>query len=230
MDEIDAGFVVTGEVIGQRPMSQRRQPLSIIERDTGLEGLLLRPLSAKLLDPTTPERLGIVDREKLWDLAGRSRHAQIERAEERSITGFSQPAGGCQLTDEHFANKVKDLFAHEERPTTKDMELLTIGRHLRLSPSVKVILGRNELENLLLEGYADDRYAVIRPKFAGPAALVVGVLDDSVQHSVAQAIIQQTKAEKLPEGPLEFRCGTRPFVVDRAALRGPSGASETVHA
>ncbi len=228
MEEIGAGFIVTGEVIGQRPMSQRRQPLSIIERDSGLEDVLVRPLSARLLEPTAPERLGILDRDKLWDLAGRSRHAQIERAEERAIREFSQPAGGCQLTDEHFANKVKDLFAHDPRPTTKDMELLTIGRHLRLSPTLKVILGRNELENLLLEGYADDRYPIIRPKFPGPAALVVGVLDDSVKHLVVQVILQQTKAEKLPEGPLEFRCGTVPFTVDRARLPGGSGMLEMV--
>src|SRR3989338_4964119 len=152
MEELGAGFVVTGEVLGQRPMSQMKRPLSLIETDSGLEGLLLRPLSAKLLEPTLPELLGIVDRERMLRIAGRSRHEQIELAAVNRISGYSTPAGGCLLTDEQFARKAKDLFEHEERPTTKDMELLAIGRHFRLGPRTKVILGRNELENLLLEG------------------------------------------------------------------------------
>ena len=206
MEESGAGFVVTGEVIGQRPMSQMTRPLHIIEVESGLEGLLLRPLSAALLEPTMPELVGVVDRSKLLTLSGRSRHEQLALAAQHGITEYSQPAGGCLLTDEVFAKKVKDLLAHDARPTTKDMELLTIGRHLRLGPSTKAILGRNELENLLLEGYAGDGYTVISPRFPAPSALVVGVWDETVKHTVVQLILQHTKAEKLPEGRLEFRC------------------------
>jgi hypothetical protein len=205
MEEIGASFVVTGEVLGQRPMSQMRRPLGLIEAESGLEGLLLRPLSAQLLEPTLPELLGIVDRNRLLRVAGRSRHEQMALAQAEGISGYSTPAGGCLLTDEHFANKAKDLFAHEERPTTKDMELLTVGRHFRVGPRTKIILGRNELENLLLEGHAQSGYTCLRPMFAGPASLVVGECPEETKHLAVRLIIQHTKAEKLPAGSLEFR-------------------------
>src|SRR3989338_289438 len=108
MEELGAGFVVTGEVVGQRPMSQMRRPLTIIEAESGLEGLLLRPLSAQLLEPTLPELLGVVDRQRLLRLAGRSRHEQFALAKARGITEYSTPAGGCLLTEEPFAKKAKD--------------------------------------------------------------------------------------------------------------------------
>ena len=203
MEETGAGFVVTGEVLGQRPMSQMRRPLSLIEADSGLEGLLLRPLSAQLLEPTLPELLGIVDRERLLRIAGRSRQEQMALAKQDGISEYSTPAGGCLLTDEQFAKKTRDLFAHDERPTTKDMELLTIGRHFRIGPRTKIILGRNELENLMLEGHAQEGYTCIRPKFAGPAALVAGTWTEEGRRLGASLILRHTKPEKLPE-LLEF--------------------------
>ena len=204
MEEIEAGFVVTGEVLGQRPMSQMRRPLTLIEAESGLEGLLLRPLSAQQLEPTLPELLGIVDRSTLLNLAGRSRHEQFAMAAQAGITNYSTPAGGCLLTDQHFAKKVKDLFAHEERPTTKDMELLTMGRHFRIGPRTKIILGRNELENLMLEGHAEDGYTCLRPKFAGPTALIVGEYTEAAERLAITLIMQHTKAEKLPQEELAF--------------------------
>ena len=224
MEEIGAGFVITGEVLGQRPMSQMRRPLGIIEAESGLEGLLLRPLSAQLLDPTLPELLGVVDRERLLRIAGRSRHEQIELAATNRISGYSTPAGGCLLTDEQFARKAKDLFEHEERPTTKDMELLAIGRHFRLGPRTKVILGRNELENLLLEGHAAEGYTCIRPKFAGPAALVAGERTDEAEGVVLSLILQFTKEAKRPEGPLEFWRNGASWTVERPAEDAPAQA------
>ena len=218
MEELGAGFVVTGEVVGQRPMSQRKRPLQIIEAESGLEGLLLRPLCAKQLEPTLPELLGVVDRTKLLALSGRSRQEQIALAAQRGLTEYSQPAGGCLLTDEGFATKVKDLFAHEERPTTKDMELQTVGRHLRLSPTTKVILGRNEVENLLLEGYAGDGARLLSPKFPGPAALIIGDWNEAIRATVVRVILRHTKADKLPEGALEFRCGGTVWTMDRPSL------------
>jgi len=218
MEEIGAGFIVTGEVVGQRPMSQRRRPLSIIEADSGLEGLLLRPLSATLLEPTTPELLGVVDRNRLLGLSGRSRQEQIALAGRYGLSEYSQPAGGCLLTEETFANKAKDLFGHEEKPTTKDMELLTIGRHLRLKPDVKVILARNELESLMLEAYAGEGYTVISPRFPAPSALVAGPWSDAVRASAARLILQHTKAEKLPAGQLAFRCGGAVWTVERSTF------------
>jgi hypothetical protein len=204
MEEIGASFVVTGEVLGQRPMSQRRHPLELIEAESGLEGLLLRPLSAQLLEPTLPELLGIVDRERLLRIAGRSRQEQMTIARQEGLTEYSTPAGGCLLTDQQFADKTRDLFAHEERPTTKDMELLTIGRHFRVGPRAKIILGRNELENLLLEGHADEGYACIRPKFLGPSALLAGELTEDARRLAVTLILRHTKDGKRPQGELEF--------------------------
>jgi len=218
MEEIGASFIVTGEVLGQRPMSQRRSPLETIEADSGLEGLLLRPLSAQLLDPTLPEQLGIVDRQRLLRMAGRSRHEQVALAVQSGVTEYSTPAGGCLLTDEHFAAKTRDLFAHEEKPKTKDMELLTVGKHFRVGEAVKIILGRNELENLLLEGHAGPGYTCIRPKFAGPAALVAGECTPQRQAEAVTLILEHTKPEKRPAGALEFW-------VNGSAWTPPAGAA-----
>jgi hypothetical protein len=218
MEQASAGFVVTGEVLSQRPMSQMKRALRIIEMESGLEGLLLRPLSARRLEPTLPELLGIVDRSRLLALSGRSRHDQMALAGRYGITEHSQPAGGCLLTDEAFARKAQDLFAHEERPTTKDMELLAIGRHVRLGPNTKVILGRNEFENLLLEGYAGDGYAFISPRFPAPAALLIGSWNEAAGDSVIRLILQHTRPDKLPEGSLEFRCNGTVWSVPREQL------------
>ena len=226
MEEIGASFVVTGEVLGQRPMSQRRTPLATIESDSGLEGLLLRPLSAQLLEPTLPEIVGIVDRAKLLRAAGRSRHLQMDMAKERGITQFSTPAGGCQLTDEGFANKTRDLFAHDLRPRTKDMELLTIGRHFRIGPRTKIIIGRNETENLMLEGHRDDGYRCIRPKFAGPAALVTGDCSSQEQDLAVSLILRHTKEEKLPEGPVEFWVNGETWTLARHAQEAAAAPTQ----
>ena len=218
MEEIGAGFIITGEVLGQRPMSQRRQPLETIEAESGLEGILLRPLSAQLLEPTLPELLGIVDRDRLLRIAGRSRHEQMALAAQDGVTEYSTPAGGCQLTDEQFAKKTRDLFAHEERPTTKDMELLTIGRHFRLGPHTKIILGRNELENLMLEGHSQDGYLCLRPKFSGPSALVVGESTEANERIAVSLICSYTKVEKLPDGLLEFWRNGVTWIAERQEL------------
>lgn len=207
MEAVGAGFVVTGEVLGQRPMSQRRQPLSLIEADSGLEGLLLRPLSAQCLEPTLPELLGLVDRNRLLRIAGRSRREQLALAASYRLTEYSTPAGGCLLTDEHFAKNAQDLFAHEERPTTKDMELLAIGRHLRVGPKTKIILGRHERENLMLEGHADAGYVCLRPTFPGPSALIAGAWTEEAAVIAVRLIWQHTKVDKRPAGDLAFWVG-----------------------
>jgi hypothetical protein len=217
MEELGASFVVTGEVLGQRPMSQMRRPLELIEAESGLEGILLRPLSARLLEPTLPELLGVVDRARLLRIAGRSRQEQFALARSAGIREHSTPAGGCLLTDEHFAKKARDLFDHEARPTTKDMELLAVGRHFRLGPAVKIIVGRNELENLLLEGHAQPGYTCIRPKFAGPAALVVGPCAEAERRTAVSLILQHTQEAKRPDGALEFWVDGTAWTVDAGA-------------
>jgi len=149
MEEVGADFVVTGEVLGERPMSQRLETMRLIERESNLEGRVLRPLSAKCLEPTLPELEGMVDREKLLGIKGRSRKPQIALAEALGVHDYPCPAGGCRLTDPQFANRVRDAIRHEEF-TLPEVQLLKLGRHFRLPGGAKVIVGRNEGENSLL--------------------------------------------------------------------------------
>jgi tRNA U34 2-thiouridine synthase MnmA/TrmU len=159
MQKLDCKFVFTGEVLGQRPKSQKKDYLKIIERDSGLENLILRPLSAKLLAPTIPERKGFVNREKLLALRGRSRKEQMRLAENFSLD-YPCPAGGCRLTQKEFAKKLKDAFRHEEN-TLQDMIILRYGRHFRLNSHAKVIVGRNDLENKVLEKLAGKKDLIL---------------------------------------------------------------------
>ena len=181
MEQEGADFVFTGEVLGQRPKSQRRDTLRVIERESGLEGRLLRPLSALLLEPTVPEREGLVDRTKLLDISGRSRQRQIELARELGVSDWPQPAGGCcYLTDEAFARKFFDLLDAREGSgegrhiRREDVVLLSTGRHFRLSPRAKLIVGRSEAENAILEGYRGGRSRLEAQGVNGPVALVEG--------------------------------------------------------
>ena len=146
MREWDASFAITGEVLAQRPMSQHRKALKIIEIESGLEGYLLRPLSAKMLEETIPEKEGWVRRDALLDFNGRSRKPQRALAQALSIVNYPNAAGGCLLTDPLFAQRLKDLIGHGEL-TLENVALLKIGRHFRISENAKLIVGRNEKEN-----------------------------------------------------------------------------------
>ena len=154
MKDIGAAFLVTGEVLDQRPNSQRRDALDITQRDAGIRGLVLRPLSAKHLQPTIPENEGWIDRTKLLDLKGRGRNPQIELAKKFNIQDYSAPAGGCLLTCEEYALKVKDLLTFNKKLTLPQVKLLRVGRHLRLSPETKIIVGKNQAENEQLKQMA----------------------------------------------------------------------------
>lgn len=144
-----AKFIFTGEVLGQRPMSQHRGALDLIEREAGLEGKILRPLSGKLLPKTEAEEKGFVDHEALRSISGRSRKPQIEMTKEFNLTNYPCSAGGCLLTDREFANKLRDLFQHKKRVTIREVNQLKVGRHFRQGEN-KIIVGRNEAENKVL--------------------------------------------------------------------------------
>jgi tRNA U34 2-thiouridine synthase MnmA/TrmU len=172
MEEIGGAFVFTGEVLGERPMSQRLDALRVIERESGLDGRLLRPLSAKLLKPTIPELKGLIDREKLLSICGRSRKPQMRLAEELDIGEYPCPAGGCRLTDPQFARRVKDAFTHKEYEL-EDVNFLRYGRHFRLSDGTKVIVGRNKNENLILSKFAKKEDRVLEVVgCAGPVTII----------------------------------------------------------
>jgi tRNA-specific 2-thiouridylase len=177
MGEIGASFIVTGEVLGQRPMSQHKEALATIEREAGLEGLVLRPLSSKVLPPTKPEKEGLVDRERFLSIRGRSRKKQIELAKSYRISGYSCPSGGCLLTDRGFAGRLRDLMRHCPNPGLNDIELLKVGRHFRLSPAVKLVVGRNERENERLRSLCNDGDALFEvPDCSCPVSIARGSL------------------------------------------------------
>jgi tRNA-specific 2-thiouridylase len=176
MEERETHFVFTGEVLGQRPMSQHLQALKLVEREAGLEGLLLRPLSARHLEPTLPEQRGWVDREQLLDIHGRSRKVQMALADAHGIFDYPQPAGGCCfLPDLNFARRLQDLFDHTPDRTAltrEDMLLLKVGRHFRLGSGIKVVVGRDAPENAFLEGFQAGRWVLQAPDHGSPLTLV----------------------------------------------------------
>ena len=198
MREEDAAFVATGEVVGQRPMSQMKNTMRHIEKESGLQDYLLRPLSAKILSPTRAEREGIVDRERLLDIHGRGRKRQMALAEEYGIQQYQSPAGGCFFTDPYIAGRARDLVDHQPGFTAVDTYLLTIGRHLRPSPSAKIIVARNSDENDILEEYRDGAACVIIPGFRGPLALVTGDPRTEDISLAAQVIARYGKFEQKP--------------------------------
>ena len=204
MVETGADFVFTGEVLGQRPMSQRRDTLRVIERESGLEGLLLRPLSAKHFKPTIPEIEGWVDREKLLSMQGRSRKEQFELAAELDVKNYPCPAGGCLLTDPSFVGKVRDVFDHAQELNLRDFRILKVGRHFRIGPRTKVIMGRNDAENGLIEGVVLAGEATLR--WSGgpsPLAAVVGECSDELLARAGQVLLRYTKAPVGEEAELD---------------------------
>jgi tRNA-uridine 2-sulfurtransferase len=199
MEEVGATFVITGEVLGQRPMSQRREAMALIERESGLKGLILRPLSAHRFDLTVPETEGIVDRSRLLGITGRSRNEQYKLADKYLLNEFGCPAGGCLLTDRVFSSKLKDLFKHKPDCTMHDVALLKVGRHFRLSDELKLITSRDEKEHERLGALRqkDDTFLVPN-SFVGPSALLLGKLKDDSLSIAAHAMAAYSKQPSYP--------------------------------
>ena len=172
MSKIGASFIISGEVLGQRPMSQNKGSLRVVEKESGYPGLILRPLSALLLEETIPEKDGLVNRKQLLDISGRSRKRQIELASQMGIENYPSPAGGCKLTEPGFAIRLKDLFT-QNKYSQKDIELLKIGRHFRLDNNTKIVVGRNKDENNQIEQYACDGDILFKARnVRGPISLL----------------------------------------------------------
>jgi hypothetical protein len=219
--EIGASFLVTGEVVGQRPMSQRRDAIRLIEKRAGCDGIVLRPLSAKVLPPTRPELEGIVIREELFDITGRGRKVQIALAEEIGLTGYSSPAGGCLLTDGNFSDRLRDLMDHGAELTQDELESLTVGRHLRLRPGLKVVVGRKHAENERLEEIAKSGLLFFPIGFPGPAALALGNPDAEEEKIIGSIILRYAK--KASGGQL---IGIRGPSIEERAVRVDGPADE----
>lgn len=186
MDETGASFIATGEVIGQRPKSQRKDSLLLIEKQAGLKGLLLRPLSAQLLEPTIPENQGWVDRSKLLAIRGRSRKEQLAYAKKYGLK-HDAPAGGCVLTEKEVANRFLELRSHKKEISLNDFKLLAYGRHFRINPSPRLIVGRYKGENDIIEKLFEEGDIKIElAEITGPTALGRGVFtEDNIQKAAS---------------------------------------------
>ena len=216
MLESGADFIITGEVLGQRPMSQRRDTLRVIERESGLEGLLLRPLSAQHFEPTIPEKEGWVDRDKLLAIKGRSRKDLFALADELDVKNYPCPAGGCLLTELSFVPKVKDIFDHSDELNLRDFRLLKIGRHFRIGDQSKVIIGRNESDNDLLEAVRQPEEGAITWLDGNtPVGVIVGDQSDELYRLAAGILLRYTRAEPGSSCRFDLRvsCTERQFSV-----------------
>jgi hypothetical protein len=203
MRETGALCVVTGEVLGQRPMSQHRQALDVIERESGLTGRLLRPLSAHLLEPTIPEQEGLIRRDQMLEMNGRSRAPQIALAKERGVEIFGCPSGGCLLTDPIIARRLRDVFDRCPGWDERDARLTTLGRHFRLKPDLKVILGRDASENSRLELMAGPLPVVMFTDEPAPTAVLRGSYDE--QDLVTLGRLMRRFAPKVTRDHVEAR-------------------------
>ncbi|RJP20513.1 MAG: hypothetical protein C4529_09460 [Deltaproteobacteria bacterium] len=203
MEEIGASFLVTGEVLGQRPMSQRSDAMRSIEKHSGCAGIVLRPLSAHHLPPTVPEREGWVDREKLLAISGRSRKEQMRLAGEWAIGDYPCPAGGCLLTDRTFSVKVRDLLANDPGFGMGDVHLLKVGRHFRVG-AVKAIVAKSQEENRRLEALCRGKVVVyVSDSHPGPSVALIGGGAEERMAVLSRILTRYSKAGR--PGPFEVR-------------------------
>lgn len=228
MEENDFDFIITGEVIGQRPMSQRKATMPIIARESGADDRLLRPLCAKNLPPTLPEREGWVDRDKLFGFHGRGRAPQIKLAKSLGIEEYSQPAGGCCfLTDKSYSSKLRDLWqSHGERTyELDDIMLLKVGRHLRPAPHYKLIISREEGENHYLTGYQHEHTLIRTVSHPGPVTIVDGSPDDDDLLFAARIAARYSQGRNAGRVTLSI---TRPGKDEREVTVHPLAATEVL--
>jgi tRNA-specific 2-thiouridylase len=208
MEMTGADFVITGEVLGQRPMSQQRHTLNLIERESGLTGLVVRPLSARLLPLSLPEARGIIDRDRLLAMSGRTRKPQMALAREWGLTDYPAPAGGCLLTDPIYARRLRDLLDATPDPDPVDLGLLRLGRHFRPSGTCKIIVGRNETENSALEKMQRPGDVHLQVEAAGsPVVLLTG--PDAGEHIDLGASLcaRYSDLKHEQEVPVSIVCG-----------------------
>lgn len=202
-----ASFIITGEVLGQRPMSQRSDAMAKVKRlASDEEDLILRPMCAKNLPETKPEREGWVDRTRLESISGRSRKRQLEMAAEFGIEDFESPGGGCLLTLENFSKKIKDFKEFSADMEVNDAQLLKYGRHLRLPNGAKMIVGRNELENELLRNLKTQKYEEIElGELVGAYSLVDANISKEDLELALKIALTYSKNERDKSYELKFK-------------------------
>lgn len=207
--EHDFDFIITGEVVGQRPMSQRRETMPVVAKESGGDDLLVRPLSAGQLPETLPEREGWLERDKLYDFSGRTRKPQMALAQQFGFKDYAQPAGGrCMLTDENYAFKLQDMW--HNRPSRNyeldDIIMLKMGRHFRLAPHLKLIIGREEGENRFMQGYKNQFISIFPTSHPGALCLVDGEFKSDRERDQALALVARySQGKNDPEVKLTIR-------------------------
>ncbi len=225
MARLGYDFVATGEVLNQRPMSQNRQSLGVVEKASGLAGRLVRPLCAQLLDPTIPEQEGLIDRSKLLGLSGRRREPQFELAKKYGLVDYPSPAGGCKLTEKGFGRRLKDLMVHEGLADRRLVELLNIARRFRFPDGTGVILGRDAAENAALVQARAPTDTLLAPiSVPGPTALVPKVCSPDGLDQAARLVCAWSRFDNFA-GDIKVKVvadeTTTERVVPRPYLRDP---------
>jgi hypothetical protein len=206
LDGEGASFIITGEVLGQRPMSQRRDAMRIIERDSGTEGILLRPLSAKHLKPTIPEERGWVDRDKLLDFKGRGRKSQMMLAEQLGIEGYPTPAGGCILTDSKISGRIKWLFGNRVDIKVEDVLLTRVGRYFKLAGGINLVVGRFEGENEQIAQLSRGGDILLElSENPGPLSLLRGAFTPEILQTAAAITVRYSKAREDKQVKVVYR-------------------------
>ena len=205
MPEIGASFLITGEVIGQRPMSQRRDTLRVIERDSGCEGILLRPLCARNLEPTRAEQDGLIDREKLLDFSGRSRTPQMKLAEHYNITDYPSPAGGCILADPILSARIEAYYRANKKVLPEDILLLLVGRQFNLPSGAWIVVGRTEEENEKIEAMRQPGdWFLQTAEIPGPAAILRYSVEPEELETAAAIVVRYAKKSAIGTGPVKI--------------------------
>ncbi len=225
MQEDGFDFLFSGEVLGQRPMSQNRNALRSVAKLCGIGDKILRPLSAKLLPITSMEETGLVDREQLLDIQGRSRKRQQALAKEWGLTEYPPSAGGCLLTEEGFSNQLRDLLSHDPLADPADVELLKAGRQFRLTPQTKLVVGRNQSDNEQIKALAKPQHTTMRcQNFSGPLALLIGEATQEERELAAAIVASYGKGKDEAEVDVlcitpaeETVCRVAPLPRDRSA-------------
>ncbi len=226
MEEEKMDFLISGEVLGQRPMSQRRDTMRIVERDSGTEGILLRPLCAQLLKPTRPELEGLVGREKLLAITGRGRKPQMELAERMGVRHYPAPAGGCLLTDPELANRFRKCFHQSPSITVEEILLLQVGRHFRLSEELHLVVGRREEENQRLLDLSREGDTLLRVQgIPGPLGLLRGPADEEDLKLAASIVARYSKAKNQETVEVQYGKDGDDF---RSLLRVPPAKDEQI--
>jgi len=196
MKEVDANFIFTGEVLNQRPKSQHMKALKLVEKESGLEGKLLRPLSALQLKPTIYEERGVIDRKKLLGIKGRSRKTQLELAKKHKLLENYYACGGCLLTDKNFTNRMKDYLKFNKNLKMENIPILKHGRHFRFKKS-KIIVGRNETENKILLNLKKPNDLIMEAKYVpGPITILQGEFDEESLNYASMLTLRYSDSEE----------------------------------